>query len=159
VIEPLCLSYAVACPPAHAFRTWTERIGAWWPRSHTTSGDPAAEVVLEPGVGGRIFERLADGTEVDWGEVTAWEPPDRLAYLWHIRRDRADATDVAIAFVDAGDGTTRVEVTHTGWERLGADGPTWRDANAGGWDGLVPHFAAAAETTRHEGDTTTTWTT
>ena len=41
------------------------------------------------------------------------------------------------------DGTTRVDIVHTGWERLGADGRSWRDANAGGWNGLLPHFSTA----------------
>lgn len=142
MIEPLRLSYDVACSPEHAFRTWTGRFGTWWPRGHSVSGDPEA-VVLEPRVGGRIYERTADGTEIDWGEVTAFEEPVRLSYLWHIRRDRSDATDVAVTFVPAGDGTTRVEIEHTGWERLGAEGQAWRDANAGGWDGLLPHFVTA----------------
>lgn len=142
-IEPLRLAYDVACSPEHAFRTWTERFGSWWPRGHSVSGDPEA-VVLEPGVGGRIYERTKDGGEVDWGEITAWDEPRGLAYLWHIRRDRRDATDVAIAFVAAAGGT-RIEITHTGWERLGAEGPAWRDANAGGWNGLLPHFVEAAE--------------
>ena len=68
---------------------------------HTVSGDPDTEVVLEPGVGGRIFERSPDGTEIDWGEITMWDAPTRLGYLWHIRRDRADATDITITFVVA----------------------------------------------------------
>jgi hypothetical protein len=38
---------------------------------------------------------------------------------------------------------TRLEITHTGWERLGAEAETWRDANRGGWAGLLPVFAAA----------------
>jgi hypothetical protein len=143
VIEPLRVSVEVACAAEHAFQTWTTRFATWWPRSHTVSGDPGATVVLEPGVGGRIFERLPDGVEVDWGEITGWEPPLRLAYLWHIRRDPADATDVEITFVPLDDGTTRVDIVHTGWERLGAEGSAWRDANAGGWDGLLPHFTTA----------------
>ena len=48
------------------------------------------------GVGGRIYERTPTGDEHDWGKVTAWEPPPRLAYLWHIGRDRAEATEVEI---------------------------------------------------------------
>ena len=65
------------------------------------SGD-AAEVVLEAGTGGRIYERTAAGTRHEWGEVTVWEPPRRLSYLWHIGRERATATEVAITFVDEG---------------------------------------------------------
>jgi hypothetical protein len=102
-------------------------------------------VVLEPGVGGRIYERTPAGVEHDWGEVTVWEPPIRLGYLWHLRRDRADATDVEIRFSDGGEGRTRVEIEHRGWERLGADGPGWRDRNHAGWRTLFPHFVAAAE--------------
>ncbi|OWY62286.1 hypothetical protein B7486_59250 [cyanobacterium TDX16] len=139
-VEPLRLTYEVRCSPEHAFRTWTERFGTWWPKGHSVSGDPEA-VVLEARPGGRIYERTTAGDEVQWGEITAWEPPRSLSYLWHIRRDRADATDVRIDFVSDGQGGARIEVTHTGWERLGAEAQTWRDANAGGWDSLIPHFA------------------
>ena len=54
------------------------------------------------------------GDEVDWGEITVWEPPRRLGYLWHIRTDRADATEVEIGFFDRGDSTTRVDIEHRG---------------------------------------------
>ena len=139
MIEPLRVDLEIACAPEHAFATWTERFGLWWPASHTVSGDPAA-VVLEPRFGGRIYERTREGREIDWGEITGWEPPRRLSYLWHIRRDRSAATDVEIRFVGGDAGTARMEITHTGWERLGADAEAWRDANRGGWDGLLPHF-------------------
>jgi uncharacterized protein YndB with AHSA1/START domain len=144
-IEPLHVEVALRCPAHHAFTTWTERFGTWWPGSHLTSGDPRAAVHLEPGVGGRIYERTTDGREIDWGEITEWDPPRRLAYLWHIRRERSHGTDVRIDFVDAGDGTSRVLIEHTGWERLGDQAQAWRDANRGGWDGLLPHFVSAAE--------------
>jgi hypothetical protein len=141
-IEPLVIDLVVECEPAHAFDVWTTRFGDWWPRAHSVSGDPAA-IVLETRLGGRIYERLADGQEIEWGEVTAWEPPIRLGYLWHIRRDRADATDVELTFARVADGTTRIEIVHSGWERLGEGAEEWRDANRGGWDGLLPHFVTA----------------
>lgn len=139
--EPLRVEVDLACPVEHAFATWTTRFGDWWPRGHTVSGDPEA-VVLEPRLGGRIYERTPSG-EHDWGEITAWDPPNRIAYLWHIRRDRADATDVDIRFVATGEASSRLEITHTGWERLGAEAPAWRDANRAGWSGLLPHFVRA----------------
>jgi hypothetical protein len=145
VIEPLRLAFDVACDAEHAFTVWTSRIGSWWPADHTVTADPDAVVVLEDRVGGRIFERAPDGTEHEWGEVTVWEPPVRLGYLWHLRRDRADATDVDIRFVELAAGTTRVEIVHTGWQRLGAGGQDWRDRNRAGWETLLPHFVAAVE--------------
>ncbi|MDT5292711.1 MAG: hypothetical protein QOF88_7600, partial [Mycobacterium sp.] len=87
MIEPLRLSYELSCPTDHAFDVWTTRIAGWWPKGHSTSGDPGASVVLEPREGGRIFERLTDGTEIDWGVITQWDPPRRLGYTWHIGRD------------------------------------------------------------------------
>ena len=144
MIEPLRLAFTVRCAAHHAFATWAEDFGRWWPRDHSASGD-AVEVVLEPRPGGRIYERTAAGAEIAWGEVTVWEPPHRLGYLWHPRRDRADATDVEITFAEQGDGTTRVEIEHTGWERLGADGEPWRQRNEGGWRSLIPHYLEVAE--------------
>ena len=142
-IEPLRLAFEVDCAPDHAFMVWTERITAWWPADHTASGELNLQVVLEGRVGGRIFERTASGDERDWGEVTTWEPPHRLVYLWQLRRDRADATEVEIRFVPEGE-ATRVEIEHRGWERLGAEGRPWRDRNMGGWSTLLPHFIQAA---------------
>jgi uncharacterized protein YndB with AHSA1/START domain len=95
---PLRMSFDVACSAGHAFTVWTAGIGAWWPPDHTMTGRAEA-VVLQGGVGGRIYERTADGTEHEWGEVIVWQPPARLAYLWYLGRDRADATEVEIRFL------------------------------------------------------------
>lgn len=143
MIEPLRLSFTVACSQAHAFAIWTTRTALWWPATQTVSGERGAELRIEPGIGGRVFERMVSGREVEWGEVTAWEPPQRLAYLWHIMTDRASATDVEVTFTALPDGTTRVEITQTGWERLGEAGPGWRDANRGGWSVAIPLYTAA----------------
>jgi uncharacterized protein YndB with AHSA1/START domain len=141
-MEPLRIEFTVACPPARAFEVWTAEISRWWPKGHSVSGDPGLTVTLEPRVGGRIFERTPQGAEHEWGEVLAWEPPQRLVYLWHLRFDRSDATEVEITFT-GGDETT-VTIVHSGWERLGAVGPERRERNERGWAGLVPHYRDAA---------------
>jgi uncharacterized protein YndB with AHSA1/START domain len=144
VIEPIHLDFEVGCPPDHAFEVWTARISTWWPADHTVTGADDLHVVLEPREGGRIYERTRDGVEHDWGWVTAWEPPGRLAYRWHLKRDRSDATEVEIRFLPLGTERTRVEIEHRDWERLGAEGQSWRDRNAGGWATLLPHYVTAA---------------
>jgi uncharacterized protein YndB with AHSA1/START domain len=144
LIESLRYSVEVACPPDHAFRTWTERASAWWPRAHTLSGADVAEVVFEPRRGGRIYERTVGGDEFDWGEVLSWEPPARVSYSWHIATDRAHATEVEIVFVPLGPAKTRVDIEHRGWERLGdEEGGSWRTVNRGGWDGVLPDYVLA----------------
>jgi uncharacterized protein YndB with AHSA1/START domain len=145
MIEPIRLVVELDCPAEHAFEIWTARIGTLWPVDHTASGQPGLAVTLEGRPGGRIFERTPAGTEHDWGEVLAWEPPARLVYSWHLRRDRADATEVEIRFVPVERSRTRVEIEHRAWERLGAEGEAGRDRNRGGWSTLLPHYREAAE--------------
>jgi uncharacterized protein YndB with AHSA1/START domain len=134
---PLELAFTVACPPEHAFSVWAERTSLWWPKSHSVSADPGLTVTFEPRPGGRIFERTPAGEEHDWGEVLEWDPPRRLAYRWHLRQDREDATRVEISFAPAAEGTA-VTIVHSDWQRLGQ-----RERNERGWGGLVPHYVAA----------------
>jgi uncharacterized protein YndB with AHSA1/START domain len=94
--EPLVVEFEVGVAPRQAFETWTRRCATWWPPSHTMSGDPSA-IIFEPRAGGRIVEHGVDGDH-EWGEVLAWEPPDRLRCLWHPFFDRAEATELDITF-------------------------------------------------------------
>jgi Activator of Hsp90 ATPase homolog 1-like protein len=140
MIEPLRMAFDVDCPAAHAFDLWTQRASSWWPAEHTVTAERGVQVVFEARVGGRVFERTPAGQEVDWGEITIWDPPRRLGYRWFIRTDRADATDVEIRFHDQGDSGTRVEIEHRGWERLGVRGAGWRTVNQAGWNGVLPDY-------------------
>jgi uncharacterized protein YndB with AHSA1/START domain len=145
VSEALRFSQELRCSPEHAFAVWTDRIAMWWPKGHSASGDPDTRVVLEPRLGGRIYERTPDGRETDWGRITEWEPPHRLGYRWHIAWDVARATDVSVTFVELDHGRTRLDVVHTGWDRFRDQADRFRTANAAGWDALLPAFVTAAE--------------
>ena len=84
VSEAIRKTVLVDFTPEEAFDLFTARIASWWPvRSHSYGGDEVKEVVLEPHVGGRLYEVTAEG-EQDWGSVLAWEPPTRLLLDWHI---------------------------------------------------------------------------
>jgi hypothetical protein len=142
--DALHFSFDVGCAVDHAFATWTERIGMWWPRDHTVSGSPAS-IVLEGRIGGRIYERTEQGDEHEWGEVTEWRPPDLVAFRWHIGVGDEFATDVAVTFAPVGVDATRVEIEQSGWERLGPAAAELRQRNHTGWSTLEPHFRAAVE--------------
>ena len=82
--------------PEEAFELFTARIASWWPvRTHSYGGDDVKDVVLEPGVGGRLYEVTADG-EQDWGSVLAWEPPNRLLLDWQIGEARGTEVEVTL---------------------------------------------------------------
>ncbi|MEI6407704.1 MAG: SRPBCC domain-containing protein [Actinomycetes bacterium] len=150
-MEPLTFSFEVACPQERAFDLWANRIKTWWPSDHTVSGRKDVTVILESGVGGRIFERTPEGEEHDWGEVTAWEPPQQLSYLWHLGSDRSDATTVTVMFVPNGPEETIVRIEHDGWERLGSRAEERRNRNSAGWQSLVNYYVTATLTTSEEG--------
>lgn len=138
----------VGCTVERAFEVFTEEIGSWWPlETHSLpvgkdgAGAPVT-AVLEPWAGGRLYERTADGGEVDWGTVRAWEPPRRLVVSWDVHRAGVQ-TEFEVRFEPAGDGT-RVELEHRGWERLGERGAELRTGYDGGWDTVLGRYVEAA---------------
>ncbi len=144
MMEPLIRTFTVQCDRAAAFGLWTERATLWWPKSHKMTRDPGAAVRFEPRVGGRIYERASDGREIDWGTVSVWDPPARLAYSWHIGFAAPDATQVEVRFSTLPAGGTAVEIRHSGWERLGDRGPERRRRNAEGWSAVISACQEAA---------------
>jgi len=101
-------------------------------------------IVLEGHVGGRFYERLDDGTEHEWGEITTWDPPGRLGMTWHAGRGPETAQQLEIRFVAEGDGT-RVELEQTGWEVLGDEAEATRANYASGWTGVLGQYADAVD--------------
>jgi uncharacterized protein YndB with AHSA1/START domain len=101
-------------------------------------------VVFEGRLGGRIFERLGDGSEHDWGTVLAWEPPARVVFDWQPIRERPGVTEVEVCFVDRG-ASTDVELVHRYWERLGQVARDVRAGYVGGWDTVLGEYLRVAE--------------
>lgn len=137
-IAPVVKSIEVNRNAADAFRIFVSEIGAWWPKSthslaNTAEGEIARTVTIEPRVGGRVFETLTDGRELDWGEVLAFEPGAALRLAWRLGRPPAQETYVHVRFEALGPSLCRVILTHDGWERLGADGAPMRDGYDNGW--------------------------
>jgi len=149
-IAPIRRSVRTKAPPAKAFEIFTRQIGLWWPKGHGVGAQPLFEVVIEPGVGGRWFERDAAGHETQWGQVLAWDPPGRLILAWQLNREkRFDAnliTEVELTFTAADDGGTDVTLEHRDLERFGQDSAQWLSSIGGGWSQKLGEFAAYADT-------------
>ncbi len=146
---PVKKTLVVAASPQRAFEVFTAGFDRWWPRSHSIGDSPLKTAVIEGREGGRWYGLLENGQEAEWGDVLAWDPPNRLLLAWRIgadwRYDPALLTEVEVLFTAEGEGT-RVNFEHRLLENMGAEGEGARASfdSEGGWTGLLRMFAAEA---------------
>jgi uncharacterized protein YndB with AHSA1/START domain len=132
-VPPVVKTVVVRRRPEDAFSLFTQKLDAWWPLQKFSAAPNASSCTFEARIGGRVFERAADGVETDWGRVEAWEPPRRLVFSWTVGTASADeAQRIEVIFTPVAEGT-RVQLTHSGWEKLGARAEAMRNAFDNGW--------------------------
>lgn len=144
---PVRKTLTVATTPQRAFEVFTAGFDRWWPRTHSIGEAPLKTAVLEPRKGGRWYGLLENGTQAEWGDVLAWEPPTRLVLAWRIgadwQYDPKLLTEVEVSFTPEGEGATRVNLEHRLLDNMGAAGEGARASfdSEGGWGGLLQMFA------------------
>jgi uncharacterized protein YndB with AHSA1/START domain len=142
-------STIVEAPIEHAFKVFTEDMGAWWDSQHHLVDD-FKEMVVEPRVGGQIVDYGHDGSTCAWSRVLAYDPPERFVFSWDINlawqleTDPERTSEVEIRFFSEGPHRTRVELEHKHLERHGDGWEAMRDAvgSPNGWD--LTNYAAVA---------------
>ncbi|HEX3537731.1 MAG TPA: SRPBCC family protein [Stellaceae bacterium] len=140
-VPPIIKSVVVRTTPARTFELFAGELARWWPLAQFHTGPDPIDCAIEPHVGGRVFERAADGRETMWGMVLAYDPPARLAFSWIVGLSADTAQQVDVRFIPE-NGGTRVELTHSGWEKLGDEAANLRERYAQGWGTLVERFFA-----------------
>ena len=124
-------SIVVEAPIERAFQVFTSEFDSIKPHEHNLLQVEVAETVLEPRVGGHIYDRGVDGSECRWARMLAYEPPHRLAFswdigpTWQIEPDPAKTSEVEVRFIAEAPERTRVEVEHRNLDRHGE-----------GWEGV-----------------------
>ena len=144
-LDAIQKTIVVRCNVEQAFRAWTEQIDAWWPKGHSRSGDPRTTVVLERGLGGRLYERTPAGIEHAWGQVIAWDAPRHFALHWYLGSSPDQPTRVEVHFSALANGDTRVDLVHQGPELIGE---LWGHTSAvfdTAWAHVVAAYRAACD--------------
>jgi uncharacterized protein YndB with AHSA1/START domain len=136
-------SITVARPADVAFKIFVEEIGQWWPTDKYSFIGPEANVIIEPRKGGRFYETAPDGNEYVIGEVLVYEPGSRLTVTW---TGNVGSTEIDIRFTADGSGT-RIDLAHSGWEKL-AGGEQASAGYSAGWDEILGLFVRHADATR-----------
>ena len=128
-------SIRVERPPEVSFKVFCEEIGVWWPGGFSGK---ESRLSMETQVGGRFIEHRADGTEFEIGRLTAYQPPNVVAFTW--RAPSWDVTTrVEIRFVAEGAGATRIELEHSGWEQ-GLKPREFHKNYSSGWETILNHY-------------------
>jgi uncharacterized protein YndB with AHSA1/START domain len=149
-VAPVVKTITVPVPVDRAFAVFTQEASSWWPQQHVIVAGGRESMVFEPGVGGRWYERSADGRERDWGRILAWEQPYRLAMTWRIDGrwqpidDDEHASEITVTFRELGPRLTEVEAVHHELDRLGEAATGMRAAlDRPGPGATLAGFAAA----------------
>ena len=109
----------VAVDPATAFAVFTDEIDDWYERGPYSWNDPMRAVAIRFD-GGRLLEIYEEGEPYEMGRVTAWEPGERVAFVYRNVHLALQDTEVEIQFEPIAGGT-RVTLEHRGLERLPPD--------------------------------------
>lgn len=128
----LQVDVTVDVPVDHAFGVFTEHFDEIKPREHNLLQVPIQRTVLEPRVGGTIYDIGTDGSTCTWARVLAYEPPHRLVISWdinprwQIEPDHARTSEVEIRFIAETPERTQVVLEHRNLDRHGE-----------GWEGFT----------------------
>ena len=149
-IAPVRKSIVVKATVERAFNVFTEDFDSWWPRSHHIGKTPMKKAIIESRLGGRCYSQHEDGTDCDWGTVTAWDPPRRFVMAWQIHGewgyepDLAKSSEVEVRFTKEQDGRTRIDLEHRYLERHGSGGAAVRTSvdSPNGWSMIMSLLAA-----------------
>jgi uncharacterized protein YndB with AHSA1/START domain len=150
---PVRKNIRVRASTARAFKVFTEGLDSWWPKTHHIGSSPMSKGVMEGRVGGRCYSEQEDGTECQWGQILAWEPPTRFVMAWQVtpawqfEPDLSKCSEVEVTFTPSDDGTTWVELEHRHFERHGKGANEMRSqvGNDGGWGGLLVLYKTESE--------------
>jgi DNA-binding transcriptional ArsR family regulator/uncharacterized protein YndB with AHSA1/START domain len=142
-------SIVVEAPIQRAFQVFTSDFGSFKPPEHNLLGVEIAETVLEPHVGGYMYDRGIDGSECRWARVLAYEPPHRVLFSWDIsphwqvEADPAKTSEWEVHFIAETPGRTRVELEHRNLDRHGEGWEGVREGVAGseGWPLYLQRYA------------------
>jgi uncharacterized protein YndB with AHSA1/START domain len=140
----LTVQKILPCPPAEAFRAWTEpKLFQQWfipmPGIRAT-----ADVDLRKGGKYRISFVRPEGKPnvIVVGEFLVIDPPHYLEYTWIWAEspspDSPNHTVVKVAFRDLGKERTEIVLTHEGFTD-----PEDQEGHSRGWTSILEHMAAA----------------
>ena len=142
-VPPVIKAITYAGSLDDAFDRFTLGIGTWWPLANHSLG--RTENALSVGferleAGGALVEQCKSVDRHVWGSIIDVRRPGSVSFTWHVGRHQDTAQLIEVTFDPNEDGTTKVTLTHSGWERLGDGALEAREGYQSGWDPVLARY-------------------
>jgi DNA-binding transcriptional ArsR family regulator/uncharacterized protein YndB with AHSA1/START domain len=127
------LEIAIAASPETVWKALTTEMAAWWPKDFLIG--PAQGLIVEPHVGGRIYEDWGDGDGACWGTVIVLETGKKIQWAGDLTAEYGGParTFTTYTLVPQGEGTL-LQFRDTPFGRLGDGAGTGMED---GWKQLL----------------------
>ncbi len=122
----------IDAPPARVFDALTKNLGAWWGPPYLL-GQSARDLIVEPTLGGRVYEDWGGGEGALWGTVTSLKKLDHIEWTGRIGMGGAVIGVVSYTLEARGKGTL-LKLSHRAAGEVTLD--TERNYG-GGWQDLL----------------------
>jgi hypothetical protein len=138
--EAIVRDYDLRCGVERAFNTYVGSHGTWWLPDYTPDAGTFQKLTIESGVGGQVVLSHQGLGDFVIGQVTVWEPSERLAYSTTLAQTPEYPSEISVTFTPTADGC-HFHFEHGGWnEGNEKDREKFRD-----WGLILPRFVALAE--------------
>lgn len=151
MLAPIVRTIEVPCGQAEAFQIFVHELDSWWPLGRFTTsamtGRAARAIRVEARPGGAIVEIAADGTEIPWGTIIAYESYAFVSMDFHIPipgERVAERSLVEVRFTALGPEQTRVRLTQSRWEAFGERATMLQGGYGQGWGVIFEEAFKAA---------------
>ncbi len=156
LIESVKAEVTVPLSREEAFELFTRKFGHWWPHDYSYSGEVLAGIEFGRAEGEWCYELGPHGFRCDFGRISKWEPPSRVAFTWQIgpkstpQPNPSKASLVTVTFAERSAGQVSVTVEHSDFAKHGEGAAHYRAEMASeyGWPFVLEQYAAAARNDR-----------
>ena len=140
-IPPIVKELEVPCDAKTAFEFYTTQMSVWWPtEKHSLSQSKNTQVFFESQVGGKIYEKSANGEVQVWGSVLKWNPYEGIVQSWHVGGAPDKASELELKFTEVNPKLTKIRLEHRNWEHFGEAAEETRGHYSGGWNGVLAKY-------------------
>lgn len=123
----------IAATPERVWRAFVAETSRWWLKDFYAGGEAARGFIVEPRLGGRLYEDWGDGAGVLWYTVIGLLPPQSLELAGHLTPAFGGPakTYLKLTFEPISEGRTRLRVEDS---ILGRVSPASLEQSKSGWE-------------------------